>query len=1031
MRILHITDLHFRSTNTQETFRLNKVIDEAVVELKKLPPIDMILFTGDLVWNGSVSEDFYNANAFLFERLSKQLDVQVSNIFLCAGNHDVDRLVHEKKPSINSHFALKLTDIVSLNTFVEKKTDDYADSVKPTSNYTAFASNHFSTANDIVDSLYSVHNRSIHGKTISICSFNTAWRAYSDQDSGNLDVAPLVIYEAMKHIPKEVDLKIALMHHPFSDLRPFLSYEIESLIYNHFDMLFTGHIHKQKIGSHYHNANGIFSLSSPATLSFEEKSEMGFSIVDFDLSLLNRVNVQRYKFDKESDCFHDQGTVVTQIPCGKEKSDQIDFRYTIRKRYESELQKANELLLDYNDGGRNFLELFNTPVLKEQMEINADEEKQDTPYDFEVLQQGLSNYFILGKDKSGRTSLLKKVQLSMLNTFTANNRVPFYIDFKEVDGISDYHKIIVLIARYYEINTKETIQLLENGLVIFLVDNFTPNTKLAAFLETLISKYPTNNFIYCSDFTVSRAFDVFSIPNTSYTRLFLNPITRKELREFASKHEIDENKKEELLDRVVAICTQLQLPFNYWIISLLLQIHQKTLEGKKNLYDILDLAIDQIFDKPSLTLTAAAVGFSQYKLLCSEMAFFLYQNHKSTVYGASQSEIIRFIEEYTSTNRRFIGTAKDTFEFLSKAGIIRHREDERWTFRLNGFFEYFLAYYLTKHTDFMQEVIKDNGLLLSFGNEMELFSGFKRDDIAFVTSIFERVQNICKEIGNDYYDQKDIDGMLAKKLKTSRELADRLEQLKGLEKIKPIQPEVVDQIKDTIAPLNGIESDVHLKHNIVDIDHLNQFERYLGILARVFKNSNEIADHAVVEKVFDFLIESYCLFAFIIIDDIQSGRTTKQIHKDYGIDEVTLIRMASKYVPLYCQVSLYEGVGHSNLQKVIEDKIILLKEKPKENQFKLFLLYLLLLDIDLEANMHYIDEMITVIKTAALSYASVLKLYYFMSVKSFNKPKLEKDIRNKIQEALQKIDDKTDVGQLHKKLSKKHQLNVVKASKLK
>ena len=69
----------------------------------------------------------------------------------------------------------------------------------------------------------------------------------------------------------------------------------------------------------------------------------------------------------------------------------------------------------------------------------------------------------------------------------------------------------------------------------------------------------------------------------------------------------------------------MEMPLNYWTISILLLIHRKSkFDLSKNVFEVLDLCVDEILNKKFLTLSKSRINFNQLKVLCGELAFFLY-----------------------------------------------------------------------------------------------------------------------------------------------------------------------------------------------------------------------------------------------------------------------------------------------------------------------------------------------------------------------------------------------------------------------
>ena len=91
MKILHITDLHYTNKIGSRT-KQKKLIDNFIDDLtKNVEDIDFVIFSGDLVNDGSSVSDFQLAREGFLEKILSTLKIEKKNLFICPGNHDVDR----------------------------------------------------------------------------------------------------------------------------------------------------------------------------------------------------------------------------------------------------------------------------------------------------------------------------------------------------------------------------------------------------------------------------------------------------------------------------------------------------------------------------------------------------------------------------------------------------------------------------------------------------------------------------------------------------------------------------------------------------------------------------------------------------------------------------------------------------------------------------------------------------------------------------------------------------------------------------
>ena len=93
MRILHLSDLHFgfEKDKTEEELRANysDALCKEVLKASKENSIDYVFITGDIAWKAKAPD--YDSASLFINKIIENAKVPPKNIFLCPGNHDVDR----------------------------------------------------------------------------------------------------------------------------------------------------------------------------------------------------------------------------------------------------------------------------------------------------------------------------------------------------------------------------------------------------------------------------------------------------------------------------------------------------------------------------------------------------------------------------------------------------------------------------------------------------------------------------------------------------------------------------------------------------------------------------------------------------------------------------------------------------------------------------------------------------------------------------------------------------------------------------
>jgi len=1033
MRILHITDFHYTKESTLEVKVVNSIIDTIIKEKIK---IDFVFFTGDLVQAGNSVEIFQYACDALFNKISDKLNISKESIIFCPGNHDINReKIHS---AAKSYFDTQITSNEKLNDFYKNKTDSmFIDSFKPSENYQSFLkSYHEDNAINIHKDLYSIYYRTNNedGQKIGIVCLNSAWVSSIDKttdktdktndDKGNL-LIPTSALNDIKTYMSGVSKKIVLIHHPLYFLKEFNFYEVENFIHNEFDLMFSGHVHKMSSISSHSGTNGIFEHVAKASLS--SVGNLGCSLIELDDVEENLIRVKEITYIEDDNLCHIGAEIRHTIPCGIEKAKKIAFRRKIFEKISLEKENANKLLLLKGDEEKkDFLSLYNHPVLKNNSEDSAIRVNSSL-ITIEDLASG-NNYIILGKDKCGKTTLLKRIQLYCLINYSKLCKIPFYIDAKEYESkIDSNFDLSQNIREYYGINKEKVKEILENSDFILLIDNYIPILGFAVYLNDFLLKNPHVSYIICSENNITRSVDKFHVGETKSEKLFFHDLRRQEIVTYTEKRLAINQSKDAVQDKIFQLCKQLELPLNYWTVSLLILIYNKSSNNYfRNLFSILDVCVDEIFEKKQLLIAQSRISFEQLKTICAELAKYLFIEHESTVYSASYSDILSFINKITIENDRISTNATDIFNYFMACGILKQKSDiDLYVFRLNGFFEYFLAYQMTKDSEFTNEILSDSSKYLGFKNELEIYSGFKRDDFNFLKKIYHITQKKVDPIFSIYAKNKDIE--LSNNIKTSSQIEDFCKQISIQ---KALSANEKAELEDSIDELK-INSDVHLVEKFSPTEMNPEIlERYISILSRIFRNSDEIRTYKdELVDIFNEIIDYYCDFGFYIVDNFSMLATNKLKKAPETIgdsQEFELLRFMSNFTPLIAQTFLYDGIGHYNMERMIKNKITELEIDVNNNQYKLFMLYFLLLDIDIKTNKDYIQIAISNIKIPILKYLIIIKLNYYLAFKATSDKTLQNELENKIKQAQFNVNNRLDPKGIQKgiyKIKKQSQIN--------
>lgn len=1038
MRILHLSDFHYKSAE-KDLATQNLLVEKLLESIPNDQKIDYFLFTGDLVFSGTDQDEFAQAYNSFLKKIGEKFSLPKANVLICPGNHDVDRkMVSEPLKKYIRDF--KTSD--QITKFIEdKKEDEYGLSIKPTQNWHAFEKDFYKKGEekgkDEINPLFSVHFRTFERWQLGFVCINTAWCSTGDDDRNNLFFPKSELEKAIEKLNRnKVHFKFLLLHHPLTDLRDFNKVDIEDLIYSEFHFMFSGHLHKREDFIRLMQSEGIFGTYAHAAFTKKEDGKVGYSIFDIDLDTLDIVT-KKFIYDFEERVFLPLKEMHCTLPLNETKKDQIKIFKTLRKRLQETVENANEIFVDAKgqSSGRGFIELFVDPVLKKQPQVEATSQLASmTKVDLKSLYE-FNNYIVYGKDKTGKTSLLYKLMIEMLNSFNQLGEIPFYIDLNEYKVNAKALDLVKLFSRFIEHSNQNTKTILSSYNVKILIDNFDPTKpEILKILSEFFSTYKKCRYVIVADQTLAQSYEKIDFGLNGYQKLFIHDISRTEIRQLTKKWpNIPDTKQDEFVDKIVDVLKQHSMPFNFWTLSIFLWIYsgKNTLNFNNN-SELLELYIDDILDRNKLAGDPQnRFSYQNYKLLLSELAHELLINNRENNYSIKYSNLITFTENFKSQNLRRVGNSSEIVSYLLERGILKKIDDDYITFRLNGVFEYFIAYNFIENKEFLEKVLHDDNFYLSFRNEFEIYSGFQRsenENREFLSKIFNKTKSAFQDLNSRM--EGSLDLRLGDKLKNKPliDLSQPITEIVSNSDVMPLTENEKDEFLDEMS--SGIIRDVEVQQKKVydvSIKKFDILEKYLLINGRVFRNVENIKDPKLISEIFDFVIDSACNLGFLLIEEMEASLDEAKIEElDYRNPKKLIFQIINNYLPNVVQSFVQEAIGHINLEAIINSKIVQLRGNASANQYKLFILHCLLLDTDLKKYKNHIDDVVAISKMGLIKSSMLAKLFYLLMFKSYDDDKMIAFLKEKIRQLSLDINPKTDMQKFDRTFEKTRKLLLLK-----
>lgn len=261
IRFLHLSDLHLRPAPGKR-YDQGRVLKGLIALLSRDRdefPLDLIFITGDLAFAG-IAEEYAVVEQFLTDLLNAT-GVPPERVFVVPGNHDIDRRTSKwlLRTLVSDEDATDFFINSASRTWHAHKFDAYRTSMSK-----AVGANRPLGLDVGPDAVELVE---VRGQRIAVASFNSAWFAHDDADTGKLWLGEANVDQAVDRIQQEtnVSLAIALMHHPTENLSELEREPVERLLERSFDVILRGHLHREKTRVLQGQRGSYLEVAAPAS----------------------------------------------------------------------------------------------------------------------------------------------------------------------------------------------------------------------------------------------------------------------------------------------------------------------------------------------------------------------------------------------------------------------------------------------------------------------------------------------------------------------------------------------------------------------------------------------------------------------------------------------------------------------------------------------------------------------------------------------------------------------------------------------
>jgi len=1016
MRIIHLSDIHF-SKNKLSEFRqfYFKALKNDLINNNSKKKIDIVTITGDIIDKGGTSFDKNEKYYKIFEEqfidpLCRELEITKDNILLVPGNHDINE--EEIDEVYENGILSTLKSIEKINDFQNENKDTVHQSIKRIYKYKLFEKEFYKDVKDsYITNFESCFVKIVDGVKVGFACFNSAWRCSKTLPKENLLMGTKQILNANEFFEKnDCQFVIGLIHHPVELFSEIEKQEISNLLQTlNFDIVLAGHTHSTATYHHIgNNGNIFFDVAKSAFNNPREKADKfksGYSILDIDFEKLEvlctfrRYVHNRIEFDKDIDVAPD-GIYKEQL---KPRKDKVEFHKLLQltnQTCSAKIDNINTSLVIHGTDSvapRNLNNIFVLPKLTDKPIVFGNMDENSKNYSISNLLSIQSNVLLIGNKETGKTTLLHKIFIEASNNFSKYQLIPIEIDFKSLNR-KDLKPLIKDFIN--EPSSAEIDKLSNDGNFLLLIDNLDENGNLLhakSKLKKFIELYPKNKIIATTstslDLLLTSENTIFSKQDdkiSAFKPIFIGSVGVKEFKELAIKW--FKNKDSEWLQnniaKLIKVFEILRIPRTFFAVSLFLWIIEKQENYKPiNKATLVSQFLQYILEGLKIeNAIAGAYGYDKKIELLSEISYKMYKDgDKLNNYSLTEDQLISCIQKNFELNQLKFSASDKLNEFIDK-GILKIDENNydqiRIRFRYESFFQYFLSLNIDKNLKFKRKVFSEEHFL-GFIDELDFYTGRKRDDIDTLKISVERLKLAFKEIDEIISDNVDRyypdESFFLQNVKPKSFISETREN-------KLSNNEIEEALGDQMELL-PVDDSIRVKKTLA---YKVYFNKILELSARVLKNSENIQNPDFLNEALELIINKSAKYGIflqaLVIESYKKGE-----FKNLPIPPEMIIALS----PLINQLMLLTWLGTDFLEIPLSKQIKKYLSKPREelSEYELYLTTFLYADMKLPGYVSFLDKLISKIHNrfiAELSFMKILLYYMFRPEGSHLLPVFEK-----------------------------------------
>ena len=922
-KFVHISDFHL---NKQSLEDWKNFVKGAFIELlhREFPDNNpIIICTGDLLDKAGQEFSSIDAAFELFkgevvDPILSEFAIPVSNFICIPGNHDIYRCADDEIVRNGLIATVVNGDANKINEYVSQLTYSNPAYSKRVAAYKLFEKSLYEGCDNVKTSFLGTTFRfKQDGNDICVSGFNTVWNCTGDDDKANGICISEYQYNQCKKELNGCNICIAAMHHPLDWLEKE-SDSVQRWIKDDYDILVDGHVHSSDTSITTKVYGSLFIDTAPA---FENDIRSknsngafanGVKVIEIndDKSLILLKELRYLHKERKYPDVEAQPLNYISYSSEEEKVVNKCIKHIKDKHY---AEYDNSIIPHKASAIQSLKDAFVLPP------IDRTSDEDNVKYTIGELLNNPANIVLHGCHESGKSTLLYRMIMEILDNHNIFQTIPAYIDFNSI-GNKD---IDTCLKSYLDCNSSELRTLLNGNFITLFLDNYNPNENTKAVSNRL------NQFVKNYSIRVIATHNSELKGSVDITFANYNPIEfenynikafnaeniRQLMVKWSPGTKFEETNAK--LQRMVSNFNSYSLPCSAMSVSLYLWSTESSDRKPVNPALLLDIFMEIILEKMNPEyLYRDSFDYENKVMLLANIAKFCNDEVlKNAEFEFTYADYLKCITNYLKS----VGFEKVEADRIGDYFIAQKifvKQGNVIEFSHQCFYDFLLAKRMNKDTDFKEFVLSEENYY-KYERTIDYFCGLNRSDQSLLNMILTRFDKFFEPLEEVLpYINKDMDDCFT-----------------YIRKGQSFTPMIGNVKLSAATEAKGRQEDVEERANKVFDEKISRIadnytnpsiiypELMIVMLAKALRNLDGVEDVALKTKAYSSLVQKSLAYTFVLKDSLARYANNNNGELPKAFSSIKDIPLFFRYMPYFIQCSLHEIMGSTKLFVPIKAKL--------------------------------------------------------------------------------------------------------------